>query len=149
MEYLSEYDRAREQAESIYVQEEYITCPAFPERIYLTAEGFNHLIFKKSRQPRERQLQIVRFRQLPRALMLIKRTTTYQEYEEVVTRKSIKIHYWGIIAIIDGYKIKVILRKIGNKGRLHFWSVIPGWITSKRRDNKRYMKTASGDLQLD
>ena len=33
-------------------------------------------------------------------------------------------------------KIKVIVRKIGGNGNMHFWSIIPAWITNKYRDTK-------------
>lgn len=45
------------------------------------------------------------------------------------------VQYWGIIAIVDARKIKVIIRKIGN-GSFHFWGVIPAWTTNKYRDTK-------------
>lgn len=55
-------------------------------------------------------------------------------------RKKIKesksVKYWEIIAIIDNRKIKVIIRKIGDNGSLHFWSVVPAWTTNKYRDLK-------------
>ena len=53
------------------------------------------------------------------------------------------VKYWGIIAIISGQKIKVIVRKIGNNGSLHFWSVIPAWTTNKYRDTK-FFTTMNG-----
>jgi len=52
--------------------------------------------------------------------------------------KSKVVKYWGIIAIIDGRKIKVIIRKIGDMGNLHFWSIVPSWITNKYRDTKLF-----------
>jgi len=83
------------------------------------------------------------------AKKLIGISTTYQEFEETIKEFDIKkykkkikenrlVKYWGIIAIIDGQKIKVIIRKIGNNGSLHFWSVIPAWVTNKYRDTKFY-----------
>ena len=91
---------------------------------------------------------------LPRAIQLIGRTTTYQEYEEFLKEFEVKllkkrerhtktVKYWGLIAIIDDRKIKVILRKIGN-GKVHFWSVIPAWVTNKVRDQK-FISTMKGN----
>lgn len=48
------------------------------------------------------------------------------------------VRYWGIIAITEGRKIKVILRKIGDNGQLHFWSIVPAWTTNKYRDMKLF-----------
>ena len=56
--------------------------------------------------------------------------------KKVKERKCVK--YWGVIAIIDNQKIKVIIRKIGDNGSLHFWSIIPAWTTNKYRDIKFY-----------
>jgi len=88
----------------------------------------------------------MRFKLLPRAVSLVELSTTFQEYEEEMksfeikkrkkrVQQSKKVQYWGIIAIIDGRKSKVIVRKIGG-GNGHFWSVIPAWTTNKYRDLK-------------
>ena len=123
--------------------------PALNEYVHFTAEGFNHIVFKGSRSERERPSQILRFKLLSRAVKLVERSTTYQEYEETLkelevksnkkhVRKSKPVKYWGIIAIIDGRKIKIIVRKIGDNGQLHFWSIVPAWTTNKYRDIKLF-----------
>ena len=60
------------------------------------------------------------------------------------SKRYFLIKYWGIIAIIDGRKIKVILRKIGDNGQLHFWSIVPAWTTNKYRDAK-FVSTMKGN----
>src|SRR3989338_4412130 len=83
----------------------------------------------------------MRFKLLPRAVRLIAHANTFQEFEETIkefevkarkkrVRKSKSVRYWGIIAIFEGRKIKVILRKIGD-GQVHFWSIVPAWTTNK------------------
>lgn len=90
---------------------------------------------------------------------LISLSTTYQEFEESIKEFSIEkykqkakenkiVRYWGIIAIINNQKIKVIIRKIGDNGSRHFWSVIPAWITNKHRDVK-YFTTMKGNPEED
>ncbi len=85
-------------------------------------------------------------------------TTTFQEYESTTKEFTVKkykrkvsvikqVQYWGLIAIIKDRKIKVILRKIGN-GEVHFWSVIPAWVTNKTRDGK-FIRTMKGDPDSD
>ena len=114
--------------------------------MYFNRLGFQHIIHKKGRHIREISAQVNRFKLLPLAVKLIELTTTYQEYEAdsvklEVKRYSVDVYrnkhvtYWGIIAIIDDKKVKVILRKVG-QGNIHFWSVIPNWTTSKKRDGK-------------
>lgn len=149
MEDISNYETLKEDARKFYSEINSVFAPAFNEKVYFNSEGFNHIVFKSSRTERERSSQILRFKLLPLAVKLIKQSTTYQEFEETLKEFEIKsfkqktsqskpVKYWGIIAIIDGRKIKVIIRKIGDNGNSHFWSVVPAWVTNKYRDTKFY-----------
>ena len=149
MEDISNYEKLKDDAHSFYNGIGKIFSPAFNQEIYFTAEGFNHIVFKGSHSERERPSQILRFKLLPLAAKLVKNSTTYQEFEETLKefevksfkkriRKSRPVKYWGIIAIVDNRKIKVIIRKIGDNGTMHFWSVVPAWTTNKYRDTKFY-----------
>lgn len=130
-----------------------IHSPALKELVHFTSEGFEHIIYKRARSERDKSSQIMRFKLLPRAIALIALSTTYQEYEETIksfqvkrkkkrTQESKTVRYWGIIAIVENRKIKVIIRKIGN-GQLHFWSIVPAWTTNKYRDTK-FISTMKG-----
>jgi hypothetical protein len=71
------------------------------------------------------------------APLLISKTTTVQEYEEIIKMngsEEVKIIYHAFIAIINKIKICVVVRKLGGNGKYHFWSVFPEWITSEKRD---------------
>ena len=149
MEDLSNYDKLREDAQKLFSATRPVLSPALNDYVHFTAEGFNHIIFKGSRSERERPSQILRFKLLPRAIKLIALSTTYQEHEETIKQFEVKSHkkkmlkpkpvkYWGLIAITEGRKIKVILRKIGDNGQLHFWSIVPAWTTNKYRDMKLF-----------
>lgn len=149
MEDLSNYEKLREDAQKFYSSISGIISPAFSEYIQFNAEGFNHIVFKGPHSEREKSSQILRFKLLPLAVKLIKLSTTYQEFEETLKefevksykkriRKTKPVQYWGIIAIIDGRKIKVIIRKIGENGKMHFWSIVPAWTTNKFRDIKLF-----------
>ncbi|MDO8408034.1 MAG: hypothetical protein Q7S95_02240 [bacterium] len=159
MEDLSNYEKLRDDAQKFYASTRPMESPALREFVHFTAEGFNHIIFKGARSERERPSQILRFKLLPKAIKLIILSTTYQEYEETLkefevksfkkkVRKSKSVKYWGIIAITDGRKIKVILRKIGDNGQLHFWSIVPAWTTNKYRDAK-FISTMKGNPEED
>ena len=63
-------------------------------------------------------------------------------------KKNKSVKYWGIIAIVSGRKIKVILRKIGDNGSVHFWSLVPAWVTNKHRDI-RLFSTMKGNPEED
>ena len=159
MEDLSNYEKLRADAQKFYTSIRPVDAPAFGEHVHFTAEGFNHIVFKGSRSERERPSQMLRFKLLSKAVKLIGLSTTYQEYEETLKEFEVKSHkkkirktkpvkYWGVIAIIDGRKIKVILRKIGDNGQLHFWSIVPAWTTNKYRDMKIF-STMKGDPEED
>jgi hypothetical protein len=159
MEDLFNYNKLHGDAQKLYNGTRPILSPALNEYVHFTAEGFNHIIFKGSRSERERPSQIMRFQLFPRAVKLIALSTTYQEYEETIKEFEVKSHkqkvrkpkpvkYWGIIAITDGRKIKVILRKIGDNGQLHFWSIVPAWTTNKYRDIK-FVTTMKGNPDED
>ncbi|MDO8676096.1 MAG: hypothetical protein Q7K16_00315 [Candidatus Azambacteria bacterium] len=159
MEDLSNYEKLREDTQKFYSTIGSIFSPAFNQKVYFTAEGFNHIVFKNARSERERSSQMLRFKLLPLALKLVKISTTYQEFEETLkefeiksykkkVRKSKPVNYWGIIAIINGRKIKVIIRKIGENGTMHFWSIVPAWTTNKYRDT-RFFTTMKGAPEED
>lgn len=158
MEATSDYERQKATAHAVYTRTKPVLSPALGERVSFTAEGFNHILFKGSRRERERSSQIMRFRLLPRAIRLIAHANTFQEFEEKSREYEVKVQkkrrlktklvrYWGIIAIFEERKIKVILRKIGN-GQLHFWSIVPAWTTNKHRDVK-FVSTMKGDPETD
>lgn len=159
MEDLSNYEKLREDAQNFYNSIGNIFSPAFNLKVYFTSEGFNHIIYKNARSERERPSQILRFKLLPLVVKLVKTSTTYQEFEETIKEFEVKsykkrvkktkpVKYWGIIAIIDGRKIKVILRKIGDNGAMHFWSTVPAWTTNIYRDTK-FFTTMKGNPEED
>lgn len=154
----SEYEKIKTGAQEFYALTKPVRSPALDEEVRFPAEGFNHIIFKSGRRERERESQIMRFKLLPRAVRLIAHANTFQEFEETAKNVEVKTHkrremrskavlYWGIIAIFEGRKIKVILRKVGN-GQLHFWSIVPAWTTNKHRDAK-FVSTMKGHPEED
>lgn len=159
MKIQTNYQKQKEEALLFYNSLNSIYSPVFKEKVIFSTNGFNHIIYKKSHSEREKSSQSLRFELLPLASKLIEITTTYQEYEEFFREFIIKKHkkrikenklvkYWGLIAIIDGQKIKVIIKKVGDNGLLHFWSIIPNWSTSKYRDEKIF-STMNGQPEED
>lgn len=159
MEDLANYNQIKEDATRFYQSVGAIFSPAFAENVHFPSEGFNHIVFKSSRTERERSSQILRFKLLRLAVDLVRLSTTHQEFEEMTrefevksrkkrVRKMKTVRYWGIIAIIKGRKIKVILRQIGDNGTLHFWSIVPAWVTNKHRDFK-FFSTMKGNPEED
>lgn len=151
-------EKIKSDSKEYYRTLESIVCPALNETITFKSVGFNHIIYQKANHERERSSQVLRFKLLPLAVKLIGLSTTYQEYEKIIQkltieRHGVKIHqnkrviFWGLIAIINNRKIKVILRKVGN-GDIHFWSIIPSWTTNKTRDGKLF-STMKGNPDID
>lgn len=159
MEDISNYEKIKEDSKRFYEQIGKVVCPAFSQEVFFTSEGFNHLVYKNDRRERDKKVQIMKFKLLPLAQKLVSLTTTYQEYEETLQEFRVKkfkkavqetkvVKYWGIIAILEHRKFKVIIRKIGDNGQLNFWSVIPAWVTNYHRDIK-LISTMKGDSNDD
>jgi len=155
----AEYERLKHEAEVLYSRLGRLFCPAVDEEVHCTPEGFGHLLFKEGDSERDKTSQMLRFKLLPLGAKLIETSTTYQEYEKMIKGFEVKsgkgrsiknkpVHYWGIIGIVDGRKIKVILKKIGDDGKLHFWSLIPNWTTNLYRDI-RFFSTMHGNPEED
>jgi len=125
-----EYKTARAKAKKYYRTIGAIFSPALDEQVYFSKHGFGHIRFKRGHRGRARKIQIRRFSLLPLAVNLVAVSTTYQEFEITPNR----FRYWGLIAIIGNEKFKVVIRKIGQRGRAHFWSVIPDYWTSRLHD---------------
>ncbi len=146
-EKISRYTEIRAAADVLYKSFRPIKCPALKnQEVHFNAEGFNHLIYRIPKQERDKRVQIMRFELLEKARELIGLTTTLQEYEDYLDQvpkwmnkkkqmTNVKICDSGLVGIIRGFRIKVVLRKIGN-GKIEFHSVIPAWSTRYYRDIK-------------
>lgn len=159
MQDISGYEKLRESSGNFYKKIGMIRCPALNnEFVHFTSDGFNHLMYKGSRHERSKNDQITKFKLLPNAKNIIEISTTFQEYDEslVMVRKkkfkkvveeSATVKYWGFVAIINNFRVKVVVRQIGN-GQKHFLSVIPAWKTQYYRDIK-IISIAVGNLSVD
>lgn len=159
MEDNSNYEKLKEDAQRYYNDIKHVFSPVLNNAVSFSAEGFNHIIYKRAHAERERTSQIMRMKLLPLAKKLVEVATTFQEYEETLHECEVKhfkkriitskpVYYWGLIAILEGRKIKVIIRKIGENGSLHFWSIVPGWVTNTYRDTK-FITTMKGNPEED
>jgi hypothetical protein len=80
---------------------------------------------------------MLKFRLLPLALDVIRKSGTVQEYRNIWQpvgkpradgmRAAKEVEYWGLVAIVGPRpdKIRVILRRVGS-GNVTFWSVMRG-----------------------
>jgi len=149
----------RESAEKGYKDMKEIHCPYFKEKVTFTSEGFNHIRYRKSRNERHYSVQKMRYKLLPLASEVLRNSKTLQEHEiqknfiEVKRNKKREkimkeVHFYGFIAIVKDWKVKVIVRQVG-EGKKHFWSIIPNWKTRRTKDSKKQQVKHTGDLAVD
>lgn len=115
----SKYDKAVDKARVFYNRwrEAETICPAFDgQRILVTRIGWDHLISSRFRTKVEKMERLMA---LPLARKLIEKTNTYQEY-----RYKNGLHYFALVANMDGTKIKVILSSKTKGGEKNFLSVM-------------------------
>ncbi|MDD5738498.1 MAG: hypothetical protein PHY72_01020 [Candidatus Pacebacteria bacterium] len=157
MEDIPNYQQIKETAEKFYKEIGRLFCPVFNEPVVFNSDGFNHLIYKRGGE-RSKDDQITKLKLLTIAKEIVGVTTTYQEYDEGLVNiqkkkfkkrvnESVKVKYWGLVAIIKNCRVKVIVRQVGN-GQKHFYSVIPAW-TIRYYNGIKMISTAKGDLSLD
>lgn len=77
MENSYNYKQAKEAYQIFYRSINSVFSPVLQERVVFSSEGVNHIIFKNSRSEREKSSQILRFKLLPLAKILVSISTTY------------------------------------------------------------------------
>jgi len=148
----------REKAKNFYHTVKAVYCPYFGEDVIFRSDGLKHIQYR-GKHKRHVNVQKMRYKLLHFAPRLIKKTNTLQEYErkklfvEVkMNKRKVKqfkeVRFFDFIAIIDDWKIKVIVRQIGN-GKKHFWSIIPNWKTRKSKDGKKIYQNHTGSMKDD
>ena len=135
--YRDSYGDLRRQAKDLFDRNPKVRCPFFNMDVILNADGFHHLRYS-ARRARTKAEQALKFRLLPLALEVIRKSGTVQEYRRIWQpieqsptadgmRRAKEVEYWGFVAIIGSRpdKIRVILRRVGD-GNITFWSVMRG-----------------------
>lgn len=135
------YKELRNQTYKKYKRTKKVYCPYLKAKVVFSSRGFWHIIYSSRNKKRNIRSQKLRLRLLPIAIKIISLTATLQEIEIDKKRRRT---YYGFIAIVDNWKVKVIVKKEGN-GRPFFWSVIPNWITNRKRDKLLFR----GNMEVD
>ena len=155
-ERVKDYPEIRKTAQELYASFGKVYCPALGGAVHFTSEGFNHLIYERARKERDKRTQILRFDMLDRAKFILETTTTYQEYEESIEYQRVNRHgkfigmnvivrCWGLIAIVKKFRVKVVVRQVGN-GKMEFQSVIPAWFIKQYREIKMIQSSTGAGL---
>ena len=115
-----------EDSRKLYAESPEIDCPFFKSRfgyvVALTSDGFNHLMNKSNRQPRNIREQRLKLRLLKPALQILKDAGTVQEYRVRLEKvgdpgkdglyKTKNVEYWGFHDIKGEGATKILLRVI-------------------------------------
>jgi len=153
---LSRFKKELFAARGIYDQIDDASCPYFERKIAFNSDGFHHLRYNTSGSERPKQAQMHKFNLLPKAIEIIGKSGTVQQYRKqwgAVGRKHTtdgtrpvkEMQYWGFEGILGTgtkmVRIKAVVRQIGN-GEPHFWSVMSD-TDFKRKSN---YKLATDDI---
>jgi hypothetical protein len=77
------FNQRKTEADIYYKSIGSVKCPYFNnEPVYFNSEGFEHLVFKEWNKTRSQVEQYTRFRLLPLAVSVIKKSGTMQEFEQ-------------------------------------------------------------------
>lgn len=138
----AKFERARSETETLYKTIKSIRCPYFKEEVAFNAKGIEHIKFKRIRQGRSHRDQYVRFRLISLAPRIIQDSHTLQGISRRNSLERVKTNnrwetamrratYYEFVAIINSYRVRVIVKEIeGGQGK-YFWSIIPFWKMDK------------------
>lgn len=151
---MENYEETKNTTYEQYKKIKTVYCPYLKTDVVFNSNGFRHMIYTAKSHKRDEPSQIMRFELLSKACGVLSLTTTLQEYQSETKEVFVKEHgkkvakivtvtYFGFIAIAGSYKIKVIIKRVG-QGHPFFWSVIPNWKT--RQKERLFFK---GNLEED
>lgn len=151
---LNDFDRVHDSAKKQYDSLTSVWCPYLQQEVFFNTEGFRHIKFKTQRRARPKQDQYMRLKLVKYAPDILNNSKTLQGLWETRGFEKQRIHnrtdtvmvnitYYEFIAILEGKRIRVIVKKI-DEGQCFFWSVIPHWRLSSA--STREMHTGSPDI---
>ncbi len=120
-----------------YKKLEKVFCPYLGLNVNFNAKGLHHLMFKNNIRKRSEVEVLERAKYFVLARKIISITTTLQEKEMFPKTETLKeTTKFAFIAITEDLKLKVVIKKDG-LGNWYFFSLIPNFITSPKRDVKK------------
>ena len=105
-----------------------INSKAIDDKVYFNMYGFKHLIFKGHHR-RENKAILNRLILIPLIIPVIKnceREVEIRQRYETIDGKEIRVTYYALEAKVgkDAARVRVVTRKIGNKGHHYFQSIM-------------------------
>ena len=152
------FDRVKTESEAYYKTIGDVHCPYLKGNVSFNSKGLEHLKFKERNKARLLLDQYIRLKLLKTAPHILNNSHTVQEFfetnkfeqQKINSRweyRSVKVTYYGFVAIISGARIKVIVKEVAG-GNKFFWSLIPFWKNKvKNGQNKKILH--AGDLEAD
>ena len=152
--------QSKAEAKTIYDAIGQIKCPYFNgEEIHFSFEGFEHIRFKDWNKTRSQVEQYTRFRLIPLAASIIKKSGTMQEYDEknIFVRQQSRgrwtramkfARYYIFIAIVKDLRMKVIIREVSGEKK-KFYSVYPSWKIEPEGQGGMKKKLYAGNPETD
>lgn len=130
--------KTKQFAEEIYNSTNEVFCPYLKENIRFNASGLEHIKFSSHDKARVRFEQYTRLKLFYLVPEILKKSHTVQgvydgqewerERRHGKWQKILKdVKYYEFVAVIGRARIKIIVRKLGEKGSHTFWSIIPFW----------------------
>jgi len=135
-----EFEKIKEEAETLYETLGAVHCPYFGEKINFNADGLEHLKFKSWNRARSKSDQFMRLKLLRLAPETILNSKTLQgvfEDKLFIRKKKNKrwekaltdVTYYEFVAVLDRKRVKVIVKQVLG-GEKFFWTLIPYWRTN-------------------
>jgi len=114
-------------AKKQYRKKTKIQCPAFDnEALIINAFFWTHLELQKNRRQRTFKDISTRLNALDNMIDIVEAIPYYQDYYKGKDKNTI-IHFWTLLATIDDIRYGIVIRKRGNQGNKHIYSIIPNW----------------------
>lgn len=132
-----EFNKMKAAAEDSYKKIDSVFCHFFNVNIKFNTKGLNHIKMKSWNRARSISDQYLRLKFISLAPKIISKSGTLQEFKEMSGLERCKIdgewqekrnyiRYYGFVAIIDGVRVKVIIKRT-SRDNIFFWSIIPFW----------------------
>ena len=132
-----EFNMVKLKAEELYKSFDKIYCPYLKDNISFTAQGIEHIKFKRREKARPEKDQYMRLKLIERAPEVLKFSHTLQGIFETKKFEYLKtnsrwehvrktVSYFEFIALIKRDRCKVIVKRIEG-GPYFFWSIVPFW----------------------
>lgn len=104
-----------------------IQCPAFDnETIRLGTHFWTHIQLSRNERVRPNSEILLRLNAVEMMIDIIENISYFQDTHIGKNKNSI-MYFWTIIAMVNGIRYGIIIRRKGKQGNKHFYSIIPNY----------------------